>query len=229
MTDDNTTPAPTPEAALDELYAYRDRMPYDPAAVWPYNTTGDMERANRRAGHHWFSPDTLRFWNGRVSGEVFAGSLFVSSERQTMAYSAPEPRRYTVRICLPDGTVDTVGQFGQFDTLKAAQRFAREVADAWHPVTITGRVTVSGHPVDVTARVYGWRADRFVVVSWNVDMDPGPDAIRATGVVERAMTPAAVAAHVQQALRAVGAPVGWECVDTFPAAHRMTFRAIPAA
>jgi len=86
---------------------------------------------NRAAGFHWFAKDTLRFFSSRVSSRLHYNwpafprlVWFVSSE----AYRN-EPRRYTVRVHdVTTGGVDTVGQFQEFDTDKAAHAAAGRAA-----------------------------------------------------------------------------------------------------
>lgn len=41
----------------------------------------DVEEANRRAGQHFFSPDTMRFFKSRVHSALYGGRFFVTSEK----------------------------------------------------------------------------------------------------------------------------------------------------
>jgi hypothetical protein len=80
-----------------------------------------LKRFNAESGQHWFSPDTMRFFRSRVGDTVYAhpeGWLFVSSERFETHYPRyhTEPRRYTVRIMLPNGHVETLNASGQIDS-----------------------------------------------------------------------------------------------------------------
>lgn len=90
-----------------------------------YTHTYDIETANRAGGGRWFSPDNLRFFRSKVYPEVYGGRLFVSSE---LSPFPGDSRRYTVRSVDEDGSIDTVGEFGQHATLSAARRAAREEA-----------------------------------------------------------------------------------------------------
>lgn len=95
-----------------------------------YRTIDDIQAAHNATGGHFFSPSAMRFFGSRILSPVFPGGYFVTSERDT----GPAPaawhgeRRYTVRVCRPDGDIDTVSDYGQFDTRAAALSWAREYA-----------------------------------------------------------------------------------------------------
>jgi hypothetical protein len=86
-----------------------------------------IKRRNANAGHHWFSPDTLRFFSSRVLADTFehvdGRTFFVSSERRP-----GDRRRYTVRVAMPDGPVHTVGEFQAFASRSGALATARRAA-----------------------------------------------------------------------------------------------------
>lgn len=87
------------------------------------HTLTQIKNANERRGHRWFSPDTMRWFNSRVSSTVYPvpdGAVFVSSERRW-----DDTRRYTVRYCSDDGVIDTVGEFGTFASRSGAHAAAR--------------------------------------------------------------------------------------------------------
>lgn len=91
--------------------------------------------ANKRAGHHFFDPDTARFFRSRWDDpRMYGGRFFITSEQQFEDSDGRRaPRRYTVRIARPDGT--TGGEIGEpdgfqaFDSLAVA-RVAAEAAAA---------------------------------------------------------------------------------------------------
>lgn len=89
-----------------------------------YKTIADIRSANDAAGEFWFSPDTLRFFDGRVLAGVIGGNLFITSER----YDMDSPRAYTVRRAHADGSIDTVGEFMGYVTANAARNAARGIA-----------------------------------------------------------------------------------------------------
>jgi len=91
-------------------------------------------------GSHMFSPATMRYFNSRVldtasyvttavESETGATGYMVTSER----YDETEPRLYTVRAYTirPDSIwFDTVGEFQQYATARAAKNAAQELAIA---------------------------------------------------------------------------------------------------
>ncbi len=84
--------------------------------VMTFTTIADVKRANKAIGNHWFSPNTMRFFNSRVSGKLVRGKYFVSSEQM----DNDTARVYSIRMALPDGEVVTVGEFGEYSTYNKA-------------------------------------------------------------------------------------------------------------
>lgn len=77
----------------------------------------------RQRNQYFFEPATMRFFNCRLSQAVY-GTYFVTSER----FDANTPRRYTVRRIGANGSIDTVGEFQQYATLRQAKAAARALA-----------------------------------------------------------------------------------------------------
>lgn len=100
-----------------------------------YRTIGDIATRNTVAGYCWFTPDTLKFFGSRVSEQIYPASdgraYFVTSERDNYGrYGAwGGVRRYSVRVANVDGSIDTVGEFGEYSTGRAAHRAAREFSE----------------------------------------------------------------------------------------------------
>jgi hypothetical protein len=88
-----------------------------------HHDINDVIDANRRAGQHFFSPDTMRFFQSRLCGNLIGGRFFVTSEAAPNA-----PRRYTVREAQADGSVRAVGDFMGHKTADAAKRVAQKLA-----------------------------------------------------------------------------------------------------
>ena len=91
-------------------------------------TIDEIRRANERLGHHFFERATLRFFRSRILADVFpaadgSGSYFVTSER-----GPGMPRRYTVRLSRPDGSVVTAGELQAYGSARAAKAAARYLA-----------------------------------------------------------------------------------------------------
>ena len=120
-----------------------------------YESMQQVRAANAAAGGHWFDADALRFFGSRISDTLYGGRFFVSSEQDRNGSAWDGARRYTVREALPGGRIETVGQFGMFDTRREAVAFARQCARAlegWIPsVGFVGLAAAS----DVDA-VAGW-------------------------------------------------------------------------
>src|ERR1051325_8940143 len=82
-----------------------------------YATIGQIKRANREAGHHWFSPDSMRFFDSKVGRSVIKGRFFISSERA----GDDHPRLYTIRMARNDGSIEDVGEFQGYRSESAAK------------------------------------------------------------------------------------------------------------
>lgn len=102
-------------------------------AIPRYRTLDDIKERNRRLGHCWFEPATMRFFSSRVQSTIYptadGRAYFVSSERNTHRSVTEGRRLYTVRIAQPDGEIDTVGEFQQYRTGRAAHAAARRLAE----------------------------------------------------------------------------------------------------
>lgn len=99
-------------------------------------TINDVRRINRAKGLHFFDADTIRFFGSRVESQLFDNLTFVTSEQNDngvwiggVEYKAWNgERRYTIRRFNPDdGTIDTVGEFGQYDTAEEAIKAALDI------------------------------------------------------------------------------------------------------
>lgn len=91
-----------------------------PAGPWPDRTPlARIAIANRANGHHWFDPDTIRLFASQFPPRLIAGDLFWSSERHPDGDDS-WVRRFTVRRAMPNGAIETVGDFGAYPTLGAA-------------------------------------------------------------------------------------------------------------
>lgn len=88
-------------------------------------TFAKMRALSNKAGLHWFSKDTMSFFNSQLHGTPHVtdrGNVyFISSE--TMEEDDPAyPRRYTIRQFNPaNGSVDDVSGFQAYGTLEQAK------------------------------------------------------------------------------------------------------------
>lgn len=94
-----------------------------------YATIEEIKQANAAIGHFWFSPETMEWFQSEIHPRVYHGRFFITSE-QGKHGEWDGARRFTVRECI-DGSIHTVSEFGEFDTWKEAQMFARQVG-AYH-------------------------------------------------------------------------------------------------
>lgn len=96
-----------------------------------YLTIEEIKEANRKLGGVWFDQS---FFNSIVHPEVYGGTYFISSEQDTYGLTIQGEthwawngeRRYSLRKANPNGSISTVGGFGEFATLTEAQAMARE-------------------------------------------------------------------------------------------------------
>jgi hypothetical protein len=77
---------------------------------------------------YWFTKSAMRWFDSRIVWDSLTklnqtDYLFISSERDTMGAWAGV-RRYTVNKWTPDNGVSGVSEFGQFETLPAARKWA---------------------------------------------------------------------------------------------------------
>lgn len=79
-----------------------------------YKSIAEIKAANEAAGQSWFAPDTLAWHESIIEPEVYGGRFFVTSERDKTGLAWDGKRRWTVRRANDDGTIDTMGEYGQF-------------------------------------------------------------------------------------------------------------------
>lgn len=103
-----------------------------------YRSITELTRAVTESGSHFFETDTMRFFNSRVYPEVYAGRIFITSEKQPNTWDRNAgrvytyPRRYTLREIQDEAPVSIreIGEFQQYRTLDSARRAARRIAHA---------------------------------------------------------------------------------------------------
>ena len=81
----------------------------------PFASVDEIRRANARIDNYWFDPTTLRFFNSRISDVLYAGRIFISSERHVYEPAGiSEPRLYTIRVASDRGEVFSLSEFQEF-------------------------------------------------------------------------------------------------------------------
>lgn len=117
---------------------------------YPIDTVRELEAKNSGAGQHFFDADTLRFFDSRVSEDVYRHRFFFTSEK-----GPGGKRRASIRMIMDDGHVETVGEFQRFANPAAARKaLATELAVG---------VEVRNDPYEndtepTNPRRYNWRA-----------------------------------------------------------------------
>ena len=76
------------------------------------------EKTNRA---YWFALDTMRFFATKLYSKVYKGRYFITSE-QFISDHGNGPRLYSVRECMPNGSIETVGKFQAYNSLAEAKR-----------------------------------------------------------------------------------------------------------
>jgi hypothetical protein len=80
-----------------------------------YNNITEIKKDNKEMGHHFFSPESMRFFNSVVRAQVIGDNFFVTGER----FEEGIPWRWTVRQCV-NGAINTVSEFQEFETVGQA-------------------------------------------------------------------------------------------------------------
>lgn len=97
-----------------------------------WQTIGNIRYANQQLGHHFFDRSTLSFFGSRIGSTVYGGRYFITSE-QDQSYGSigaawGGERRYTIRQAHADGSITTVGEFGQYASRSGAHAAAVRLA-----------------------------------------------------------------------------------------------------
>ena len=105
-------------------------------AIGSFSSVSQIKRLNESSGRYFFSPSAMRGFRSRVHDSVYGGCVFVTSEKNDMPYCAPQPRVYTVRVAMADGSIQTYGSLGDYATRADAHSDARWLAAGLQAGTI---------------------------------------------------------------------------------------------
>ena len=101
------------------------------------HSTSQIIANNARNGYYFFSKGALRSFNSRaIHAVVYGNCVFVTSERNDIPYCRPQPRVYTVRIAMADGSIETYGNMGDYSTRAQAHRQAEWLGNALRDGTV---------------------------------------------------------------------------------------------
>lgn len=100
------------------------------------HSISQITRANENNGYYFFSKGAMRSFNTRVHDVVYGQCVFVTSERNNIPYCSPQPRVYTVRIAMADGSIETYGSLGDYATRAQAHAEAQWLGNALRNGTV---------------------------------------------------------------------------------------------
>lgn len=107
---------------------HRFRKPFHARTLY---SIADVSWFNAVNGFHFFDVETLRFFSSRIGGTLYGGRFFVTSEQEHVWGRVWDgERRYSVRRVADDGSIDTVGDFGQYRDGRTANRAAQKLGSA---------------------------------------------------------------------------------------------------
>lgn len=123
---------------MPTIIAGGDREPFG-----AFFTIDAIKQANRDAGQHYFDADTMRFFRSRVMPHVYGGRIFVTSEQNGYDH----PRAWSVREAMPDGSIETIGEFQEYATGSQAKTAARRATHDRHAYYFDGQHGKAGRKV----------------------------------------------------------------------------------
>jgi hypothetical protein len=94
-----------------------------------FTSIDHVKQHNTQQGYLWFTPDTMRYHKTQLGTDLFGGCVFVSSEKHDMPYQPPQPRKYSIRVAMDNGSIQTYA-FHQYDTMREAKREAKWLGEA---------------------------------------------------------------------------------------------------
>lgn len=95
--------------------------------ILEFSSIPALKAAANSADNKFFTPGAMRWFNSKTHGGMIGRRFFITSER--MEITPEYPPKFTIRyaIRLENGmlSVETLGEFQQYATLKDAQQTAR--------------------------------------------------------------------------------------------------------
>ena len=85
-------------------------------------TIAEVKEANKKEGHHFFSKDTMNFFNSKIESKLYQDKYFITSEKYDNG-----PRLYSIRKGQESGIICTVGNFQRFKTIEEARFFIKNL------------------------------------------------------------------------------------------------------
>jgi hypothetical protein len=99
-----------------------------------FQSIEEIKQANKASGRHFFSPDTMRFFNSIVYDDVFPHhnlpqTFFITSEKM----NGMSARYYMVRCAHPDGSMSSISKIDHKLSKTRAYTLARKLSQADNP------------------------------------------------------------------------------------------------
>ena len=86
-------------------------------------TMTDVKRLNKASGHHFFSPETMRFFRSKVESRLIKERFFITSE----CAGDDHPRLFTIRVY--DTKTHECKTMGDFQAYKTRDEAGLKIAD----------------------------------------------------------------------------------------------------
>lgn len=90
----------------------------------PFETIQEVKKANAILQLHWFDDDTMRWFRSEIESDLMTlrddRQFFITSEQFIPSQGDPFPRLFSIRQVLPDGRVQTLGKFQEYETKQEA-------------------------------------------------------------------------------------------------------------
>ena len=94
--------------------------------LFPFSTISDAHAANRLIGDCFFNPLAMQELGCEIESSLYAGTLFITSEKSQDG----KGRHYAVRYIVPTGMVFTLDGASGLDTIDQAREIASAVGNA---------------------------------------------------------------------------------------------------
>ena len=70
-----------------------------------FKTISEVRQANKDRGHHFFSRETIKFFESKVESTLYKNQCFITSEKKCFS---DNERVYAIRRARPHGSIETV-------------------------------------------------------------------------------------------------------------------------
>lgn len=116
-------------AAITEIIKGYTNFPArrEASSYFPFSTISNVQSANRLTTHgYFFDPRAMQERGVEIESDLYAGALFITSEKSRDG----EGRDYTVRYAVPTGAVFALDGARRLDTIDQAHEIVTVIATA---------------------------------------------------------------------------------------------------